>query len=188
MFADTEPQSRRERPAKPALSRDAIIDAALELAQREGLGAVTLRALAQTLDTGPASLYVYIANRDELAARMLDRILAGVAGVPVKPKRWRRRLVELLTAMHGELARYPGIAEVLLRARVGGPGETALAVNAIGLLRAGGISAQAATRAWQALVLFTAANALAGADLDLLAVGLDALSRGVRDGAADDSD
>uniref|UniRef100_UPI0034DEF9D9 TetR family transcriptional regulator n=1 Tax=Streptomyces flavofungini TaxID=68200 RepID=UPI0034DEF9D9 len=51
-------QNRRERPAKPALTREGIIDTAVEIMEREGLRRVTMRRLATALDTGPASLYV----------------------------------------------------------------------------------------------------------------------------------
>ena len=51
-------RSRRERPAKQALTRQGIIDAAFVIMGEEGLGRVTMRRIAQALDTGPASLYV----------------------------------------------------------------------------------------------------------------------------------
>ncbi|MFI0242443.1 FAD-dependent monooxygenase [Streptomyces sp. NPDC016845] len=72
------PRSRRERPAKPALSRDGIVAAAVHVLRTEGLGKVTMRRLAHELDTGPASLYVYVRNTDELHAAVLDALLAEV--------------------------------------------------------------------------------------------------------------
>src|SRR3954453_9693604 len=59
------PRSRRNRPAKPPLSRDAIVAAALEIARTEGVEALSMRPVAQALDTGPASPYVYVADGDE---------------------------------------------------------------------------------------------------------------------------
>jgi AcrR family transcriptional regulator len=50
-----------------------IIETALELVKQDGLEAVTLRNVAQRLDTGPASLYIYVANRDDLLQRLVDR-------------------------------------------------------------------------------------------------------------------
>jgi AcrR family transcriptional regulator len=50
----TSPRSRRDRPAKPALSREAIVDAGLAIVREEGIDALTMRRLAQALDTGPA--------------------------------------------------------------------------------------------------------------------------------------
>lgn len=70
--------SRRERPAKPALSRAGIIATAVALMRAEGLEKVTMRRLAQELDTGPASLYVYVRNTAELHAAVLDELLGSV--------------------------------------------------------------------------------------------------------------
>ena len=98
---ESEPVSRRERPAKP-----------LALAERDGVQGVTLRAVARQLDTGPASIYVYFANRDELLGRMLDRALADVPASAVKSKRWRRRLLDLYAATVQALDSYPGLARV----------------------------------------------------------------------------
>ncbi|MFK4274211.1 TetR/AcrR family transcriptional regulator, partial [Streptomyces milbemycinicus] len=74
MTARREPISR-ERPAKPALSRRWIVDTAVRIMRAEGLGKVTMRRLAQELDTGPSSLYVYVANTAELHAAVLDSLL-----------------------------------------------------------------------------------------------------------------
>src|SRR3954451_7962705 len=72
------PISRRERPAKPALSREGIVATAVAVMRAEGLEKVTMRRLAQELDTGPASLYVYVANTAELHAAVLDELLGEV--------------------------------------------------------------------------------------------------------------
>src|SRR3954469_16951746 len=94
------PSSRRARPAKPALSRDLIVDTALELLRTEGYEATSMRRVAQALDTGPASLYVYVANRDELLDLMLDRAIAQVPLPELDPSRWREQLKEV---MHGQV-------------------------------------------------------------------------------------
>ena len=78
MTVGREPISRRERPAKPALSRRWIVDTAVRIMRAEGLDKVTMRRLAQELDTGPASLYVYVANTAELHAAVLDDLLGQV--------------------------------------------------------------------------------------------------------------
>ena len=60
--------SRRNRPAKAPLSRDLIVSTALEILERDGLSGLSLRRIATALDTGAASLYVYLANLNELHA------------------------------------------------------------------------------------------------------------------------
>jgi AcrR family transcriptional regulator len=187
----SEPVSRRGRPAKPPLSRGAIVDAALSLAQRDGVPGVTLRAVARALDTGPASIYVYFANRDELLGRMLERALADVPTSAVKSKRWRRRLLDLYAATVQALDRYPGLAAVALEADpLGGPGAQAITDNAIALMRTREVPE--ATAAWgcEALLLFTlgaaahppASGASRSADeSERFARALGALIQGIRE-------
>ena len=59
-------RSTRDRPAKAPLSEDAVVDAALAILQSDGLEAVTMRRVAAALDTGAASLYVYVSGREGL--------------------------------------------------------------------------------------------------------------------------
>src|ERR1700761_1100430 len=84
--------SRRERPAKPALTREGIIAAAARILRDEGLGKVTMRRVAQELDTGHASLYVYVRNTEDLHAQLLDAQLAGALAGPPPEGTWRSRL------------------------------------------------------------------------------------------------
>ena len=85
-------RSTRDRPAKAPLSQDAVVDAALAILQSEGLEAVTMRRVAQALDTGAASLYVYVPNREGLLQAMLNRVTATIKLEPPNPSRWRPQL------------------------------------------------------------------------------------------------
>ena len=97
--------SRRERPAKPALTREGIVAAALEVMQAEGLARVTKRRIAQELDTGAASLYVYLRNTAELHAAMLEQLLGQVDLGPVTAAGdWRDRLITILTSYTGDIS------------------------------------------------------------------------------------
>ena len=71
-------RSTRDRPAKPPLSEDAVVDAALAILQSDGLQAVTMRRVAAGLDTGAMSLYVYVSSRESLLQAMLDRVTATI--------------------------------------------------------------------------------------------------------------
>ena len=63
-------------PAGAALSRDAIVDRALETADQEGIEAVSIRRIAQDFWVTPMALYWHVKNKDELLAAMGDRMLA----------------------------------------------------------------------------------------------------------------
>ncbi|WP_405161705.1 TetR/AcrR family transcriptional regulator [Nocardia sp. NBC_01499] len=108
----TAPVSRRARPAKAPLSREVIIETGLRVLDAEGLAALTMRRVAQELDTGAASLYVYVANRDDLMAAMLDHVL-GTLEEPTGGT-WRERLVALVEAAIAAMSRHEGLALVAL--------------------------------------------------------------------------
>src|SRR5919201_3255810 len=111
--AKAAPRSRRDRPAKAALSREAIIDAALAIAREEGVDGLSMRRLAQALDTGPASLYVYVANQAELWELLFDAALATVETEPTDPKRWREQLHALAERLVYMMAvEFPGMARL----------------------------------------------------------------------------
>ncbi len=86
------PSSRRNRPAKPALTREGIVSTAVEILRSEGLQKLTMRRLALELDTGPASMYVYVRNTVELHAAVLDELLGVVDLAENSSGTWQARL------------------------------------------------------------------------------------------------
>ncbi|MGW0916569.1 TetR/AcrR family transcriptional regulator [Streptomyces sp. NPDC002784] len=141
MTARREPISRRERPAKPALSRRWIVDTAVQVMRAEGLDKVTMRRLAKELDTGPASLYVYVANTAELHAAVLDALLGevdltgGSAG-----DNWRERLRAVLASYTSVLFVHPQLARSALVARPSGENYLRLVERLLDLLSRSGAS------------------------------------------------
>ncbi|MEU6288706.1 TetR/AcrR family transcriptional regulator [Streptomyces sp. NPDC046988] len=65
---------RPSRGPKPGLTLERIVEAAVEVADREGLGAVSMRRIATELGTGTMSLYRYVPGKSELLDLMLDRV------------------------------------------------------------------------------------------------------------------
>lgn len=136
--------SRRDRPAKPALSREWIVATTIEIMRREGLAKATMRRVAQALDTGPASLYVYVANTAELHAAVLDELIADLPGPDEGT--WDDRLEALLRAYGEVLLTHPGLARSALFLRPLGPNTLRLYDRVLGLLLEGGVPADRA--AW----------------------------------------
>ncbi|ROQ67573.1 TetR family transcriptional regulator [Streptomyces sp. 840.1] len=66
------------RPVPVPLSRERIVRAAIQLADADGLGAVSLRKVAAALDVRPMRLYSYIAGKEELLDLMVDAAYAGI--------------------------------------------------------------------------------------------------------------
>jgi AcrR family transcriptional regulator len=154
------PRSRRERPAKPPLSRDAIVAAALEIARTEGIEALSMRRVAQALDTGAASLYVYVADRDELYDLLFDAAVGTVGTEPVDPERWREQLTALAHRMVKMMSEdFPGIALLAMARIPTGDNAMRVAENMLALLKAGGASDQAAAYAADLVSMYATAIA-----------------------------
>ena len=146
-------RSTRDRPAKAPLSEDAVVDAALAILQSEGLEAVTMRRVALALDTGAASLYVYVSGRDGLLQAMLDRVAATIELESPDPSRWRAQVHSLLQRMHQALVAHPGIAALTLADPPTTEAVLLVTENLMGILLAGGIDPQDAAWACDLFVL-----------------------------------
>jgi AcrR family transcriptional regulator len=152
--------SRRERPAKPALTREGIVATAVKVMQAEGLDRVTMRRLAQELDTGPASLYVYLANTAELHAAMVEQLLAQVDLSPVTAAGdWRDRLMQILSSYTRILFEQPGLAQSVLVTRPAGPAYLSLVEAILALLSVGGVPPARAAWAVDILLHFATSTA-----------------------------
>lgn len=153
----SEPVSRRERPAKPALSRAAIVDAAMKVLEQDGIGKLTMRRVAAELDTGPASLYVYVANTTELHALLLDRLLGSLDLTWDEVEPWRDRLHRVLADYVELVSREAGLARAALFVWPDGPHYLDLVELILRLLLAAGVDER--TAAWGVDLLLQHAGA-----------------------------
>jgi len=152
-------RSTRDRPAKAPLSQDAVVDAALAILKSDGLEAVTMRRVAAALDTGAASLYVYVSGREGLLQAMLDRVIATIELDAPDPSRWRAQLHSLLQRMHQALIAHPGIAAMTLADPPTTEAVLLLTENLLGILLVGGLDPQGAAWACDIFVLLVTAAA-----------------------------
>jgi AcrR family transcriptional regulator len=79
---DTGDRERVRPGPAPALTVQGIAAAAVSIADRDGLPAVTMRSVAAALDTSAPGLYRYVTSRDELLAQMVDLVSATVEHPP----------------------------------------------------------------------------------------------------------
>jgi AcrR family transcriptional regulator len=160
MDAPAQPVSRRERPSKAALSREGIISTAVAVLRAEGLERVTMRRLADELDTGPASLYVYLHNTAELHAAILDELLGSVDLSPAtEPGEWTGRLMQILDSYVAVLFEHPSLARSALVMRPSGAHYLDLVEALLVILAEGGVPDDRAAWAIDLLPLFSTAIA-----------------------------
>ncbi|MEO8452001.1 MAG: TetR family transcriptional regulator, partial [Gemmatimonadota bacterium] len=77
-MARTARQLEKTRPAKTALTRERILDAALAAVDRDGLEALTMRSLGRELGVEAMSLYHHFPNKARLLEGVVDRVLAEI--------------------------------------------------------------------------------------------------------------
>jgi AcrR family transcriptional regulator len=97
---------------RAGLSVDRIVAAAIELADTEGLGALSMRRVAERLGVGTMSLYTYVPAKAELIDCMLDTVYGEVAEPAGEHDGWRAALEAVARANHALYLRHPWMLQV----------------------------------------------------------------------------
>ena len=103
---------RPERAARgpaPSLSRETISTAAVKLADAQGIEAVSMRTLALELGVGAASLYRYVARKDELIELMVDAVMGNDLKFEIRGD-WREDLRSFAHGLRAMTLRHPWMA------------------------------------------------------------------------------
>jgi AcrR family transcriptional regulator len=101
------------------LDYETITTTAIEIADRDGLDAVTMRAVAAELGRAPMSLYRHVGNRDDLTELMYDRALGELALSQSPGSEWSARLAELARELRVLYHRHPWIGRLGQRPTLG---------------------------------------------------------------------
>lgn len=145
-------------PARVPLNRERILQAALDLADHEGLEALSMRKLAQTLGVEAMSLYNHVANKDEILAGMVDVVFSEV-DLPDAGD-WKQAMRQRYLSTREAFARHPW-ALGLLHSRIPlGHATLRHHDEVLGRLRAAGFSLEAAAYACSVLDSYTYGFAL----------------------------
>ena len=138
---------------RPALPPDRILAAALELVDEQGADALSMRSLAQRLGSGTATLYRHFANRSELVAMMVDRMIGevdfdadAVAALP-----WQQACTSFAQQMFDALGRHGNVASLLIGHVPMGPNALARREKILAVLLDNGFPPVVAAHAYATL-------------------------------------
>lgn len=109
-----------------SLQRESVLTTAMGLAERDGVGALTMRRLAVELDVDPATLHRLYRDNDELLLALCDRTIALTLEAigPIAPgTSWRAVLLTVADRMWEVTSRFPGISGMTFARSTGGPAE-----------------------------------------------------------------
>jgi AcrR family transcriptional regulator len=129
----------RSRGPKQGLTVERIVRAGIEIADADGLAAVSMRRVADRLGVGTMSLYTYVPSKAELVDVMFDRVL-GSAPQPEVAGGWREKLSEVARSAWQLYLRHPWLLQVMAMSRpplgpnsIAGYDYSLRAVDGIGL-------------------------------------------------------
>jgi TetR/AcrR family tetracycline transcriptional repressor len=138
-----------------SLTREVILDVALEIADREGLEAVSMPRLARDLGTGVMTLYGHVANKADLVDGLAERVLADLQTVEGRPGDWDRALAEHMCHLRQVILRHPALGAVLAARGLPTPSVFRDLEASLGLLRAAGFERRIAVQVYYALLTYT---------------------------------
>ncbi|WP_261567096.1 TetR/AcrR family transcriptional regulator [Frankia gtarii] len=150
----------RRGPAR-GLTVDAVVDAAVTLADREGLAAVTMRRVAQALEVVPMTLYTYVPGKAELLDLMLDAVYARMERAASTGRPWRTRLTAIAGENRALFEIHPWSAAVSTLRPSLGPGSIAKYEHELAALDGLGLSDVEMDDCLTHLLSFVQANARA---------------------------
>lgn len=148
-----EQQERRRSPGRPAIALDRIVSTALEIVDEQGSEALSMRALAQRLDSGTATLYRHFSGRADVVAHVVDRVFGTaeveVAGLSALP--WPEACKGAAHSMFDALQRHRNVTPLLVGSVPVGPNALVARERMIAFLLASGFSPDLAARSYALL-------------------------------------
>jgi AcrR family transcriptional regulator len=149
---------KRTRAGRAGLSREQVLDAALDLIDRQGVAALSMRRLGAELAVEAMTLYHYLPNKDALLDGVVERVMAQAeAGLLDGP--WDRALTDYARSLRATLLRHPGAALLVATRPAVTPETLRAAERGLTLLCGAGFPLGRALDTLNALTLFVVAHA-----------------------------
>lgn len=145
---------------KAPITVDRITDAALRIVAAKGYDALTMRSVAASLDTGPASLYAHVVNKTDLDELLIGRLCSRLELPRPVPSRWREQITDVCTQLRDQYLTYPGISRAALAMDVTDFDVLRVNEGMLAILVTGGVTPQVAAWTIDALLLYVGAYAM----------------------------
>jgi AcrR family transcriptional regulator len=152
----SELSASRRTPGRPPIPVEVIVATALQIVDEEGAEALTLRTLAQRLESGTATLYRHFVNRAELIDHVVDRVLGEVELDPADLRRttWQEACLRGAGAVFSALSRHRNVAPLLVGQVPTGSNAMAHRERLIAVLLQNGFPPRLAAMAYATLAHF----------------------------------
>jgi AcrR family transcriptional regulator len=136
--------------SRAPLSRERVLHTAVELADRDGLGALSMRKLAEALGVEAMTLYYYVANKDDILGGMVDLVL-GEIEMPSDEADWRAAIRRSAVSAQAVLLRHPWGPSLMISPKHVGAARVRYTEWLLRRLREAGFSPEMAQHAYDVL-------------------------------------
>jgi TetR/AcrR family transcriptional regulator, tetracycline repressor protein len=126
------------------ITREEIVDAALRLLDAEGLEGLSMRRLAEELDTGASSLYWHVGSKDGLLDLVFDKVIGEQRVPDPDPARWQEQLKEVAHTMRATILQHRDIVRISIGRVPMGPNALEYSDRVLAIMRAGKVPDQLA--------------------------------------------
>jgi AcrR family transcriptional regulator len=148
--------------ARRRLDREGIGREALRIIDAEGVESVSMRRVAAAFDTGPASLYAHVANKEALLRLAFDLALEELEPVPTEADDWQAVMLRWSLGVHEMLQRHNDIAKLTFAHVPSGEAMLESTERVLGLMIGAGVPPQVAAWSLDVLSLYIGADAYEG--------------------------
>ena len=160
MSTQTDPDAAPRTP----LTRQRVLRAAVALADRGGVGALSMRKLAQELGVEAMSLYHHVANKDDILDGIVD-VVFGEIELPTGEAGWEAAMRRRSVSAREALLRHPWATGLMESRRTPGPANIRHHDAVLGVLRNAGFPVELAAHAYSLLDSYIYGFALQEASL-----------------------
>ena len=152
------------RPSRPRLSRVLVLRGAVAVADAGGIGALTMRSLADALEVKPMSIYHHVANKDEVLDGIVDIVFSEI-DLPTIGGDWHTEMRRRATSAREAMRRHPWAIGLVETRTSPGPATLKHHDAVIGTLRAAGFSVEMTAHAYAVIDAYVYGFALSEATL-----------------------
>jgi AcrR family transcriptional regulator len=148
---------------RDTLTREQIVDAAIELLDRDGLEGLNMRALGQRLGSAATAVYWHVGSKENLIALAADQVWNEIGRPDPAAAGWRAAAAAMATDLHAMLTRHSWLVQAFGSQVLYGPGKAGHDDHGLAVYEAAGFTSAQADRAAVTVFTFVLGHALGAA-------------------------
>lgn len=153
-------------PARPRLSRSLVLRGAVAVADAGGIGALTMRSLADALEAKPMSIYHHVANKEDVLDGIVDQVFSEIS-LPEIGREWQSEMRRRAVSARAAMLRHTWAIGLVQTRTNPGPATLKHHDAVIGTLREAGFSVEMTAHAFALIDAYVYGFALSEATLPI---------------------